>query len=114
MDNIFFLTAMNTIYEGGGYKFCPDATPTDEFSETEVPTIETTTKVDDVSDYVGNITLELVPGGTDEGSATVDEEKLYQELLAAAFNEAARLVDEKMSNEMSKLTSSMGLPPGMF
>ena len=60
-----------------------DATPTDEFSETEVPTIETTTKVDDVSDYVGNITLELVPGGTDEGSATVDEEKLYQDLLAA-------------------------------
>lgn len=30
MDNIFFLTAMNTIYEGGGYMFCPDATPTDD------------------------------------------------------------------------------------
>ena len=30
LDNIFFLTAMNTIYEGGGYKFCPDATPTDD------------------------------------------------------------------------------------
>ena len=29
MDNIFFLIAMNTKYEGGGYMFCPDADPTD-------------------------------------------------------------------------------------
>lgn len=30
MDKIFFLTAMNTIYEGGGYMFCPDASPCDD------------------------------------------------------------------------------------
>lgn len=30
MDNIFFLIAMNTKYEGGGYMFCPDADPTDD------------------------------------------------------------------------------------
>lgn len=29
MDNIFFLVAMNTKYEGGGYMFCPDADPSD-------------------------------------------------------------------------------------
>lgn len=28
MDNIFFLVAMNTKFEGGGYMFCPDADPT--------------------------------------------------------------------------------------
>ncbi len=30
LDKIFFLTAMNTIYEGGGYMFCPDASPSDD------------------------------------------------------------------------------------
>ncbi len=30
MDKIFFLTAMNTIYEGGGYMFCPEASPSDD------------------------------------------------------------------------------------
>lgn len=29
MDKIFFLIAMNTKYEGGGYMFCPDADPSD-------------------------------------------------------------------------------------
>ena len=30
MNNIFFLIAMNTKYEGGGYMFCPDADPSDD------------------------------------------------------------------------------------
>lgn len=30
LDKIFFVVNMNTIYEGGGYKFCPDAVPTDD------------------------------------------------------------------------------------
>lgn len=30
LDDIFFLIAMNTKYEGGGYKFCPDADPSDD------------------------------------------------------------------------------------
>lgn len=29
MDKIFFLAAMNTKYEGGGYMFCPNADPSD-------------------------------------------------------------------------------------
>ena len=47
--------------------------------------------------------------------AAVDPEdvEMLQDLLAAAFNEATKKVDEKMAGEMSKLTSSMGLPPGM-
>ena len=43
-----------------------------------------------------------------------DDVEMLQDLLAAAFNEAIKKVDEKMAGEMSKLTSSMGLPPGMF
>ena len=30
LDKIFFLTAMNTVYEGGGYMFCPEASPSDD------------------------------------------------------------------------------------
>lgn len=30
MDEIFFLTAMNTSHEGGGYMFAPDADPSDD------------------------------------------------------------------------------------
>ena len=40
--------------------------------------------------------------------------ELLQDLLAAAFNEATKKVDEKMASEMGKLPSSMGVPPGMF
>ena len=48
--------------------------------------------------------------------AAVDPEdvEMLQDLLAAAFNEATKKVDEKRASEMGKLTSSMGLPPGMF
>lgn len=30
LDKLFFITAMNTTYEGGGYMFCPDASPSDD------------------------------------------------------------------------------------
>ena len=45
--------------------------------------------------------------------AAVDPEdvEMLQDLLAAAFNEATKKVDEKMASEMGKLTSSMGLAP---
>lgn len=48
--------------------------------------------------------------------AAVDPEdvEMLQDLLAAAFNEATKKVDEKMAGEMGKLTSGMGLPPGLF
>ena len=48
--------------------------------------------------------------------AAVDPEdvEMLQDLLAAAFNEAAKKVDEMMATEMGKLTGGLGLPPGMF
>ncbi len=64
----------------------------DEFPEGDVDTTETTTEITDadlptskdLEDYVDNITITLKPGDTDkEGSAAVDEEQLYQDLLAA-------------------------------
>ena len=44
--------------------------------------------------------------------AAVDPEdvEMLQDLLAAAFNEATKKVDEKMAGEMSKLTSSRPKP----
>ncbi|ORT99092.1 hypothetical protein D081_2166 [Anaerovibrio sp. JC8] len=48
--------------------------------------------------------------------AAVDPEdvEMLQDLLAAAFNEASKKVDDMMASEMGKLTGGLGLPPGMF
>ena len=48
--------------------------------------------------------------------AAVDPEdvEMLQDLLSAAFNESIKKVDEMMTTEMGKLTSGLGLPPGMF
>jgi DNA-binding YbaB/EbfC family protein len=39
---------------------------------------------------------------------------MLQDLVTAAVNEALRKSQELMKEEMAKLTSGMGLPPGMF
>ena len=48
--------------------------------------------------------------------AAVDPEdiEMLQDLLSAAFNEATKKVDEMMAQEMGKLTSGLGLPPGLL
>ena len=48
--------------------------------------------------------------------AAVDPEdvEMLQDLLSAAFNEATKKVDEMRAAEMGKLTSGLGLPPGML
>lgn len=48
--------------------------------------------------------------------AAVDPEdvEMLQDLVAAAFNEATKKVDDMMTGEMGKLTSGLGLPPGLF
>lgn len=48
--------------------------------------------------------------------AAVDPEdiEMLQDLLSAAFNEATKKVDEMMAAEMGKLTSGLGLPPGLL
>jgi DNA-binding YbaB/EbfC family protein len=45
-------------------------------------------------------------------SLTADREML-EDLLVAAFNDAARKVDETVTQKMSSLTAGMGLPAGM-
>ena len=48
--------------------------------------------------------------------AAVDPEdiEMLQDLLSAAFNEATKKVDDMMAAEMGKLTSGLGLPPGLI
>ena len=45
-------------------------------------------------------------------SLTSDREML-EDLLVAAFNDAARKVDETVAQKMSSLTAGMGLPAGL-
>ena len=48
--------------------------------------------------------------------AAVDPEdiEMLQDLISAAFNEATKKVDDMMAKEMGKLTSGLGLPPGLL
>ena len=47
-----------------------------------------------------------------DASLTADRE-LLEDLLVAAYNDAARKVEETVSQKMSSLTAGMGLPAGM-
>ncbi len=42
-----------------------------------------------------------------------DDRDMIADLVAAAFNDAVRRVQETTQERMSELTSGMGLPPGM-
>mgnify|MGYP001013139609 CR=1 FL=1 len=48
--------------------------------------------------------------------AAVDPEdvEMLQDLISAAINESVKKVDDMMASEMGKLTSGLGLPPGLF
>ena len=48
--------------------------------------------------------------------AAVDPEdiEMLQDLIVSAINECGKKVDEMMQSEMAKLTSALGLPPGMI
>jgi nucleoid-associated protein EbfC len=48
----------------------------------------------------------------DPGVAT-DEREMLEDLLAAAFNDAARRADALVTEKMGGLTAGLGLPPGM-
>ena len=50
----------------------------------------------------------------DPAAVDPDDVEMLQDLLSAAFNEATKKVDEMMAAEMGKLTSGLGLPPGML
>ncbi len=40
--------------------------------------------------------------------------EMLQDMVLAAFNEAARKVDEESQKKMSGMLGGMGLPPGLF
>jgi hypothetical protein len=42
-----------------------------------------------------------------------DDKEMLEDLVTAAFNDAARRVGEKMQENMAELTSGLPLPPGM-
>lgn len=42
-----------------------------------------------------------------------DDKEMLEDLVAAAFNDAARRVAEKLQESMSELTAGLPLPPGM-
>lgn len=42
-----------------------------------------------------------------------DEREMLEDLLTAAFNDAARRVDATVAEKMGSVTAGLGLPPGM-
>jgi hypothetical protein len=43
-----------------------------------------------------------------------EDVEMLEDLIAAACNDARAKVDDKVKEEMGKLTGGLGLPPGMF
>ena len=47
-----------------------------------------------------------------DASLTGEEREMLEDLVAAAFNDAARKVDATVAERMSGMTAGLGLPPG--
>ena len=50
---------------------------------------------------------------TIDPSLAADDREMLEDLVAAAFNDAARRVDALVAEKMSGMTAGMGLPPGL-
>ena len=50
----------------------------------------------------------------DKAAVDPEDVEMLQDLIVSAVNECGKKVDEMMQSEMSKLTSGLGLPPGMI
>ncbi len=50
----------------------------------------------------------------DKAAVDPEDVEMLQDLIVSAINECGKKVDEMMQTEMSKLTSGLGLPPGMI
>jgi len=46
-------------------------------------------------------------------SLGADDREMLEDLMAAAFNDAARRVDATVAEKMGSVTGGMGLPPGL-
>ena len=57
-----------------------------------------------------NVTTSL---SIDESLISKDEKEILEDLIVAALNDARENVQKKISEEMSSLTGSLKLPPGM-
>jgi len=44
----------------------------------------------------------------------LDDVEMLQDLIMTAINEGIRQMEEQVSNQMSRITGGMGLPPGLF
>ena len=47
-----------------------------------------------------------------DGSLVGDDREMLEDLLVAAFNDAARRVEATVAEKMSGVTAGLGLPPG--
>ncbi|MGE3161805.1 MAG: YbaB/EbfC family nucleoid-associated protein [Burkholderiales bacterium] len=50
---------------------------------------------------------------TIDPSLTAEDREMLEDLLVAAFNDAARKVEATVSERMSGVTAGLGLPPGL-
>jgi len=48
-----------------------------------------------------------------DDSVMEEDKEMLEDLLAAAVNDAVRKIESNSQEQMSKMTSGMGLPPGM-
>ncbi|MBO6305157.1 MAG: YbaB/EbfC family nucleoid-associated protein [Selenomonadaceae bacterium] len=55
------------------------------------------------------VSLKISPDAVDPNDV-----EMLEDLVSAAVNEAMKKVDDMMTSEMSKFTSGLGLPPGLF
>lgn len=49
----------------------------------------------------------------DDSLMEEDEKEMLEDLIAAAFNDAARRIEETQKEKMASVTGGMQLPPGM-
>ncbi|AMK17825.1 MULTISPECIES: YbaB/EbfC family nucleoid-associated protein [Sphingobium] len=54
----------------------------------------------------------IVSVSIDDSLLVPSEKQMLEDLVAAAFNDARKKADEASSEEMSKMTSGLSLPPG--
>ena len=63
---------------------------------------------------VANGRQEVLSIKIDKSVVDPGDVEMLQDLVAAAVNEALRKSQELMKDEMGRMTSGMGLPPGLF
>ena len=81
--------------------------------ELKLRTVETTAGGGAIK-VVANGDKQLVSLEIDPGAVDPEDVEMLQDMILAAANEALRKADEMTQKEMGKLTSGMGLPPGMM